>query len=395
MKAPVLISAPLVSALLVILSVAFAPSSYAARGQAAPQPPLAQSTASQKSEHHASLADMAAAGDADAQYQMGEQSLNQKKANAKTTRQALVWFMLAGRNGNVQGAIAAAKLLETTGEIHNASRWWYRAGQLGDGASRKRFIDLFLDGQTWGVEGKDGITWLAEWALTSHNSSVKLALGNAFESGLGVVPNSAEAQHWYADAALDRNLEAMRRLGVLDLHAPSRWRITDKETDADGHWTGPYLQPLRPLDKDDSGVLDNGRSTIAQAENVSPDHLTFARPEMVDGQFWLTQAARSGLPAAKTALGLAKLDGLSLPLDLPGGLWRLASAACAGDPAAASALSQYWRDRNPLRAWVFLEVAAKSGRTVKQDEWSSLESALNTRQIARAKQIAQDWCPQN
>ena len=153
--------------------------------------------------------------------------------------------------------------------------------------------------------------------------------------------------------------------------------------------------PLRPFARDDSGSLDYGRKALSQEENVSPDHLTFARPYMVDGEYWLKRAVISGLPAAKTNLGKAKLDGITMPLDVSGGLWNLTSAACSGDQNALVALSQYWKVTNPFRSWVFLEIAAKSGHTVSQEDWAHLEAALNPRLIGKAKQIAQDWCPQS
>jgi len=386
-------------AIALALSVSLAPYAYAARAQnAAPidtKVALLSPPTPIKIEHHTSVAELAAHGDADAQFQMGEQLLSQKSKNNKSIKQALVWFMLSGMNGSIEGATAAAKTFASSGEIKDAARWWYRAGQLGDVNARKHFIDLFLNGKSYGIEGKDGATWLVEWALTTHDPATKLALGTVYEEGLGVAPNASEAQRWYMDAAFDGNSEAMVRLGLLEVNLPSLWRSTDKEMDSDGHWTGARFIALRRAARNETDSLDLGRRVISQEENIAPDHLLFDRPGMADGASWLNRAILLASPKAKTALGLAKMDGVTLPMDVQEGLWLLSSAACSNDRTALKALSTFWVDRNPLKSWVFSEVAVRNGVQVPQDQWDHLAKTLTPRQILKAKQIAQDWCAQN
>ena len=222
-----------------------------------------------------------------------------------------------------------------------------------------------------------------------------IALGNAFDSGWGTTPNFEEAVRWYMDADLDWNAAAMVSLGALDLHLPTVWRSPDTEKDADGHWTGPIFLPLRPAAVDETGSPDFGRRGLAQDKGVAIDRLIFTRPGMTDGEYWLKRAVHMGSPAAKTALGTAKLDGVTMPLDVPTGLWLLNSAACSFDRGALLALSRYWSVRNPFRSWVFAEIAAREGQVDSKEDLDRLNKALSPRQIARAKQIAQDWCAQN
>ncbi len=375
---------------------------YAARlknAAALAHPSTDTAAGANKTDHHQTIADQAAKGDVEAQFQMGEMLLPPHHAgtvkDVKTAKNALVWYMLAGKNGNLPAALAAAKIYESLGATKQAARWWYRAGQLGDIAARKRFVDLFLKGGAFGIEGRDGVNWLTEWALTTHSPVVKLALGTVFEQGVSGVPNYAEAQHWYLDAALDWSPEAMVRLAEIELRQPAAWRLADKEKDADGHWSGPAYRTIRLSGRDQNGELDLGRSAIAQEESTSIDHMAFMRPGMVEGEDWLVTAANLGMIKAKTALGLAKLDGITLPLNEPEGVWLLSQAACAGDPAALTALVYYWRNSNALSAWTMAEVATRKGQVIPQETWEQLSKALSARQITRAKQIAQDWCPQN
>ena len=390
---------PHVLALALAIFSSFAPISSVWAARSKPADVQAHPSGEGKSDRRQGVAELAAKGDADAQFQMGEQMAPVQRIasvkDKKAIRQALVWFMLSGKNGNLQGAIAAAKIHESLGSEKDAARWWFRAGQLGDVGARKRYIDLFLKGMSYGLEGKDGVNWLSEWALTTHNPAVKLSLGSAFETGVGGVPNYGEARRWFLDAALDWSSDAMVRLADLELHQPASWRIPDKEKDADDHWTGPVYRTVRLYARDESGALDLGRSAIARQESVAPDHLIFVRPAMADGEQWLITAANLGLPKAKTLLGLAKLDGITLPLDRTEGVWLLSSAACANDPDALSALVSFWQDRNPFFALTFADVAARKGRPVAPDVWDRLSKSAQPRQAARAKQIAQDWCAQN
>jgi uncharacterized protein len=347
-----------------------------------------------KLDHHGSIADLAAHGDAGAQYQMGQKLLT-SGTTTKLKQQALVWFMLSAVSGNVSAAIESAQLLESQGAYGNAARWWFWAGKLGDGAARKRFVDLFLAGKTHGVEGKEAAIWLAERAQTNQDSSLKLALGKVFEGGLGVIPDAQQALRWYQDAAFDWNVEAMARLGAQNLLRPSVWRLPDQETDSDNRWTGPNRVPLRPLNRSEDGGLDLGRLALSKEKNVDPDHLSFDRPGMIDGEFWLKRAAARGSSDAKYTLAMAGLDGISLPLDIPRSAWRLLSAACEGNAPSAKALGNYWLHHNPTRSWVMFEVADRLGDNIHPDQWSQLTKSLTPHQIARAKQIAQDWCVKN
>jgi hypothetical protein len=315
--------------------------------------------------------------------------------DAKAIRTALVWYMLSGMNGNQLAALTAAKIYEQQGAPKEAARWWYRAGQLGDLTARKRFIDLYLKGSAYGIEGKDGANWLTEWALTTRSPSVKLSLGEVYVKGIAGVPNYGEAHRWLMDAALDRLPEAMIRIADLQLHQPAVWRITDKEKDSDNHWTGPSYRAIRLTARDENGMMDLGRSAIAQEESTPIEHVVFLRPGITEAEGWLMRAANLGFPHAKTILGLAKMDGVTLPMDVQEGVWLLSSAACAGDRAALKVLTNFWLDRNPFYALTMAEVSSRNGIQVPQDLWERLNKSLSPRQVGRAKQIAQDWCVQN
>ncbi|MDA8232590.1 MAG: tetratricopeptide repeat protein [Magnetospirillum sp.] len=369
-----------------------------AQGPAKPAPTAAQPPGRSKVERKPSLADLAAKGDAGAQYQLGLAAEAAKGKNATKVRaHALGWFVLAGGNGDVRGALRAAQIYEQRGDVANMARWLYRAGELGDAAARDRFLGLFLAGKIKGIGGPAGSSWLATRAATGDGAA-QIALGDLYERGRGVPVDLSRAQLWFLEAALDGNIEGMFRLGRLQIALPAVWRTPTKETGKDGKWQGPATYPLRPGARDkDTKEPDLGRSAVAAAADVDPDAVLFFRPGMVEGEHWLTMAARRGYVDAQYVLGKAYVTGKDLPIDMPVGVSWL-QAAARNDHVAAlkllgdlAASGQGFAGKDPVRAWANYDVAARLGDRTAADDRDRVARAMNARQIARARQIAQEW----
>jgi len=334
------------------------------------------------------IATAASTGDAAAQFTLGSTLLRQKGHE----RAALVWLGLSAVGGNLHAARTAAHYYQSHGNIKEAARWLYRAGQLDDGEARQQFLDLFLSGKTNGIEGRDGAAWATERALITGNPQIKLALGRAYELGQGIAPDEGEAVRWYRDAALDGNIEAMTRLGRLQLLAAARWRVPSKETDANNRWTGPVLRPV------DTQQADLGLISTANAEKVDPEQLIFVRPGMTEGEAWLRRAARLGSADAKVWAARSRLDGVTLPMNPQLAMRWLLSAGCAGNMEAltvlarVNALEHNGAPRDAVRAWVFWDVAVRLGDQMSANDRDWIAHSMTPRQLARAKAIAQDWC---
>jgi len=345
------------------------------------------------------LAELASHGDAEAQYQLGLSALEGK--GRKGQSEALSWFILGANNHHAGSALRAARIFEQRGNVAMAARWWYRAGELGDVAARARLLDLYLDGKVDNIVGAAGAAWLSERA-DAGDTRAQLALGDIYEHGRGIAIDTIQAQHWYLTAALDGDSEAMFRLGRLQVALPAVWRVASRETGKDGKWQGPFTTALRPAararseDRSAPGRLDLGRQAVAEELNVEPKDLQLYRPGMVEGEHWLSLAARYGHAPAQLALGRVDVEGIDLPLDMSDGIRWLEAAAWQRDPAALMALADLaakghgFPAKDPVRAWVDYDLAAARGAKAAEEARDRLGRTLNQRQLGRARQIAQD-----
>jgi len=392
----------------VLLALALSGTAWAdPPAKAAPSRPKAPShhAAAAQPQVHAkakpSLADLAAHGDSEAQFQLGMAALEnkgkgEKKAKGGKTNQAeaLEWFTVAAGNGNKDAALGAARILEQRGNLGLAAHWWYRAGELGDLPARTHLLDLYLDGKVPSIGGNAAASWLAARA-DGDDSQAQRALGDLYERGRGIPVDLAQAQRWYLAAALDGDFEAMFRLGKLQLSLPALWRAHGKETGKDGKWLGPAIAPTRPAARTRDS-LDLGRQAVAQEMGVEPETLTLYRPGLVEGEHWLRLAARYGHVGAQYALGRAYIDGVDLPLDMIAGIQWLEAAAWQHDPQALLVLAdlaakgQGFPAKDPVRAWADYDLAASLGAHAAEDPRDRLGKALTPRQLTRARQLAQD-----
>ena len=381
------------AALLALLPVGAAP----AGAQPRHHPPAAAKSKTQpRADRRLTLLDQAAKGNGQAQYEVGMATLHSTGRHDKLTAQALVWLGLAAANGSIPAATEGAGLLEHLGKTAEAARWWYRAGQLGDQAARDRFVDLYLSGKADSLGGASGADWLAARAERSDDRA-KLLLGEAFERGDGIVTDLAKAQHWYLDAALDGDTAAMYRLGRLQLRLPATLRAPGKEIGHDGKWLGPvtYRLDLNGRDRD-KGVPDLGRSAIAAANNLDVGDLQLYRPGMVEGEEWLKRAARRGHVGAQRTLGEAYLGGLDLPPDVLNAVDWLEAAGSRGDGRALMLLAglaadgEGYRGKDPVRAWVYYDLAAAQGEPGADAARDRLAKTLAPRQLSHARQSAQE-----
>jgi TPR repeat protein len=337
-----------------------------------------------RTDHKPLIAELAAKGNIEAQYQLGLAALA-GKGRAKNVDEALGWLALAGSYGHAAAALEVARLYEQRGNLAAAGRWLHHAGRQGDHEARTHFIDLYLDGRIGDIGGSDGAGWLAERAA-SGDLRARMALGDIYQQGRDVPVDLRQAERWYLEAALDGNVEAMVRLGRLQLALPGAWRAPAAETGRDGKWSGPVLYPSRPE------APDLGRAAIAADNRIDDKQLVFVRPGMVEGERWLRRAARRGDGEAAYILGKACVEGIDLPLDLVAGIGWL-QAAAARDHAEALALlgSLAAKGKDPVRAWAEYDLAAGLGAKGAEAARERLAKSMNPRQVARARQIVQEY----
>jgi TPR repeat protein len=352
--------AAVIAAALVGFACLLGPVAAAEQGKPG-KPSKSAAAAHQKAQQQAAQSALSLAahrGEEEAQYQLG-MALHEGRGMKADPREALLWFNLAGANGIAEAAVQSAKAYEaglgTKRDTTEAARWWYRAGELGNEMARRRFVELVLSGGVRSAGGPAGVHWIEDVAAAG-NTVAQLMLGQIYEQGLGVAPDLLKAERWYRQVAfLTATPEARFRLGRMLLGEPGF------------------------VERDQRGVVKE-----------------IARPGMVEGERWLVAAARQGHSGAQYLLGRAYLDGIELPMDPSAATSWLQAAASQSHPEALMTLADMagsglgFFGKDPLRAFVYYDIAAASGNRAADEPREQTLRGLTPRQMARARQLAQD-----
>lgn len=352
---------------------------------AAPKKPVKPAAAAEP--RHAGLAAAAAAGDKEAQYQMGlalRDGTHGLKSNAAA---ALSWFTLAGAEGHVGAAVEAAKAFETgkgvRRDLTSAANWRYQAGLLGDVESRARWIALVIRGEVHGIASRDGLQWLTEAAQAGDSKAV-MALADVLEHGLAGTPDLERAEDWYRLAALMYgDVEARYRLGRLLLALPSAWRR-------------PAEEEWNPKEAERNSLPLGAVWYAAKPRDAEEGKAVQLRPGIAEGERWLRSAARRGHAEAQYLLGALKVGGLELPMDMTEGIAWLEAAAVQGHAEALielgelAAKGQGFFAKDPVRAWVMFDLAAAQGEESAKTAREAVAKGMSQKQTAAARRLAQD-----
>lgn len=350
-------------------------------------PKKAGKQASAAEARHAGLVSAAANGDLEAQYQLAVTYRDGGHGLKADAQVALVWFTLAGAEGHVAAAVEAAKACEAgrgiKRDLNAAGNWWYKAGALGEPQARKRWVELFLEGEVHAIGSRDGIAWLAE-AAQGGDLQAMMALADVLERGHSVAADPDQAESLYRQAALlYGDVEARFRLGRLLLARPAMWRKpaeeewSTKEAERKSHPFGAVWYAAKPLNADEAKAVQ-------------------LRPGINEGERWLRSAARRGHAEAQYLLGSAKVAGMELPLDMVEGVAWLEAAAVQGHAEALLALGdlaakgQGFHAKDPIRAYVMYDLAVAQGEESAKAARDAVAKGMNQRQAGRARQLVQE-----
>ena len=129
-------------------------------------------------------------GSADSQYEVGKGYL----CSRKDTSEAIVWFVKAAKQGNVDAMTQLSYILDKQKNYYNARYWLEKSVSIktDDGNSLKLLGDYFYEGKG-GKQDKSKAATLYSKAVSLGNNSACEKLGIMLYLGDGVEVNYIEA----------------------------------------------------------------------------------------------------------------------------------------------------------------------------------------------------------
>ena len=167
--------------------------------------------------HIAALRELAEAGDAEAQTELGER-YEHGRGVAQDDRAAVSWFRRAAEQGHLPGQAALGFMYATgrgVAQDHaEAVRWFRRAADQGNARSQYNLGTSYRDGRGVVQDDTEAVRWFRRSA-EQGSAFGQTGLGAMYDTGRGVQRNDAEAVRWYRRAADQGDAFAQRNLGVM------------------------------------------------------------------------------------------------------------------------------------------------------------------------------------
>lgn len=334
----------------------------------------------------AELRPRAEAGEAEAQFQLGELYDDPSNGGSpEAVRIALSWYEKAGAQGHVQGANCSGYVLLNglagAPDHARAMALLQPIADKGDSWAAQQIAESYERGQGTAVDLPTAVTWYRRAAQAGAGFAM-YRLGYNLANGRGVERNAEEAVRWFR-AAADKEISAARAclaahhlhgIGVeLDYAAAADWCRKAQETRGGNTWA-PFLL----------GVMsENGLGTPRDMEAAIRFYLASAQ-------------ARNGHYHAKVRCNILNATGLShIPRFDADPQWLQAGAE-NGEIQAMYLLAlslQYGvgLEKNPgeALAWLILAAASQPLPAVSEAR-DTLRAQLASDQIAQAERLAEE-----
>lgn len=289
----------------------------------------------------AALLKKAEAGEATAQYDLGE-AYDAGKGVPKDAAKAFEWFQKAAAMGFANGQFKIG-----------------RAYEAGDGVPK----DLAKAREWYGKAAAQG------------NVKAQVNLGGMYYLGEGEPKDVAKAIEWYEKAAGQGNSAAQYNLGLV--YAESK-----KDAAKAREWFEKAAALGEAKAQDALGDI------YIKGEGVPKD-----APKAVE---WYQKAAGQGLAAAQNSLGMAYALGNGLPKDAVKALEWYQKAAEQGDERAQHNLgAAYFRgygvSRDSVLGYAWINLAASKGDSQSIAAREIVEKLITTSELTEAQRISSKW----
>jgi len=298
---------------------------------------------------------------------------------------ALTWYQRAAERGNEKATLKLSMLLsQPQNEV--AFKYAMDAAKAGLPHAQMAVADQLSKGRGGVAQNIDEANAWYRSAAEQGLASAQMALGKAYEFGIGMASDVGEACRWYRRAAAQGMPAAQLALQSLDeltgRHS-SQGKKTSKRPSsrerrlADSRWvtyaskgTAEDFYHLGIMFESGIGVEQSAKQArlwylkAAERGYVSamvPLARLVADPSPAESVRWLEKAAEHNVPEAQFALGKALQKGVGVVKDLALACCWFAQAARAGDAGAKFELTEILQANFAALSQSWILAAAHSG----------------------------------
>ena len=165
----------------------------------------------------AALRELAEAGDAEPQTELGER-YEDGRGVVQDYAVAVCWFRRAAEQGYPRGQTALGFMYGTgRGVVQDdaeAVRWFRRAAQLGDVRGQYNLGVMYRDGRGASRDDGEAVRWFRRSVEQGHAAG-QASLGGMYRDGRGVSQDDAEAVRWFRRSADQGDAYGQANLGWM------------------------------------------------------------------------------------------------------------------------------------------------------------------------------------
>jgi TPR repeat protein len=343
------------------------------------------------------LQKLANGGDTEAMVEIGNFYLSETN-----TVEGLNWLQKAADLGDMTAWTTLASIYElgnngVTKVIEQAIAWYTKAATNGDNSSAIHLAQIYRDNEDvknpqesfkWFLQvAKQSDSNTNSWDTSSINEST-IGVAKAYDQGLGVDQNKAEAIKWYTKAAEAGVVEGQWRLGVkYDL---GDGVDTDKLKAL--KWYLKAANAPQPLEK--MGIVSSG---VAEAQrNLGYLYLNGEGVAKDDQEAfeWFLKAAENGDSESQCEVAKSYINGIGVLQDRQEAFNWYQKAAYLGSKRAQQKLGSIYTSANPnlpenrIEAYKWYTLAAAQGDEDAAKFRDIIQPLMSVQELAEASRRA-------
>jgi TonB family protein len=259
-------------------------------------------------------------------YALGE-AVQEGRGTDKNETEAVDWYRDAAEHGDAKGQYALGEAYETGDHVKRnvseAVKWYRKAAEQNEPRAQNAYGELLARGEGVKMDAAEAVKWFRK-AAVAENAAGMRNLGIAYAGGVGVEKNPSVAVAWLREAAAKRDTVAEGFLGAMYL---------------EGHGvaqnTGEAIGLLRRAALGGEALYQNMLGDVYASGSRT-------KADPAEAAIWYRRAANSGSAKAHASLAGSYETGRGVTRDENAAFGLYVQAAELGDEAAMRRLGDIY-----------------------------------------------------